>query len=134
MIQQRGVTLIDVLVALVVTAVSIMAFFQLFAFGAIQIERLGYRREAMALLKGEMEFWRARFQSASLAHPVKGTEAQSRKRSLVGGSGLPFLIEPTVESPVQDKDLKFQRLQVRVTYARVDLVDTVEMETRQYVW
>lgn len=124
----------DVMVALIVTTLSLMAFFQLFAFGTVQIEKLGYRREAMAMLKGEMEFWRARFQTASATYPVRSNEAENRKRSIAGGDGMEFQISPTVDLPIRDRDLQFQRVQVRVSYARLDVVDTLELETRHYVW
>ncbi len=131
---QRGVTLMDVVVALVVTSLSVMTFFQLFAFGAAQIEKLGYRREAMSMLKGELEFWRARFQTASALHPVSETEAEGRKRTIMGGGGLGFEVDSEIDPPARDKGMKYQRIRVRVSYARLDLADTVELETRQYVW
>jgi type II secretory pathway component PulJ len=131
---QRGVTLMDVVVALVVTSLSVMTFFQLFAFGAAQIEKLGYRREAMSMLKGELEFWRARFQTASVLHPVSVAEAEGRKRTVIDGNGLSFEVASEIDPPARNQGMKYQRVRVQVSYARVDLADTVELETRLYVW
>ncbi|HKP95257.1 MAG TPA: hypothetical protein VJ385_05815 [Fibrobacteria bacterium] len=126
-------TLVEAVLALMIALLSAVAFFQLFAFGTIELEKLGYRREALELLKGEMEFWRARFQSASIDSPVRTDEAGRRARRTQSPGGIEFQVEPEVSAPLQDRDLRYQELRVRVSYGRGDLADTVEMKTNQYV-
>ncbi|MEO6097607.1 MAG: prepilin-type N-terminal cleavage/methylation domain-containing protein [Fibrobacteria bacterium] len=134
-INQSGMSLIEVMTAMVIAFLSFMAFFQLFAFGSVEVEKLGYRREALGLLKGEMEFWRARFQAAAASDKktVPPAEGELRKRSVQNAGGMVFMVDPEVDSPSRDRDLRYQRIRVRVSYSQADLVDTLELETRQYV-
>jgi prepilin-type N-terminal cleavage/methylation domain-containing protein len=131
-IAQAGMTMIEVMLALMITAITSLAIFQLLAFGTVELEKLGYRREALGLLKGELEFWRARFQVASADAPVKPAEADIRSR-LENLGGMEFRVEPEVSMPRQNRDLRYQEVRVRVSYSRGDLADTLDMETRQYV-
>jgi prepilin-type N-terminal cleavage/methylation domain-containing protein len=131
---QSGMSLIEVMTAMMIALLTFMAFFQLFAFGSIEVEKLGYRREALGLLKGEMEFWRARFQAAAADKlTVPPAEGELRKRSVRTAGGMLFNVDPEVDAPSRDRDLRFQRIRVRVSYSQADLADTLELETRQYV-
>jgi hypothetical protein len=130
---QSGMSLIEVMTAMVIAFLSFMAFFQLFAFGSVEVEKLGYRREALGLLRGEMEFWRARFQTAAAdKETVPSAEGEMRKRIETAG-GMAFKVDPEVDEPIRDRDLRYQRIRVRVSFSQADLVDTLELETRQYV-
>jgi Tfp pilus assembly protein PilV len=131
---QSGLSLIEVMTAMVIAFLSFMAFFQLFAFGSMEVEKLGYRREALGLLRGEMEFWRARFEAAAFnKKTVSPAEGEVRKRSVQIAGGMVFKVDPEVDAPVRDRDLRYQRIRVRVSFSQADLVDTLELETRQYV-
>jgi Tfp pilus assembly protein PilV len=131
---QSGMSLIEVMTAMVIAFLTFMAFFQLFAFGSVEVEKLGYRREALGLLKGEMEFWRARFQAAAAdKKAVPSAEGEMRKRSVRTAGGMVYLVDPEVNAPSRDRDLRYQRIRVRVSYSQADLADTLELETRQYV-
>jgi hypothetical protein len=131
---QSGMSLVEVMTAMAIAFLSFMAFFQLFAFGSVEVEKLGYRREALGLLKGEMEFWRARFQAAAAdKKPVPSAEGEMRKRSVQTAGGMVYKVDPEVDAPGRDRDLRYQWIRVRVSYSQADLVDTLELETRQYV-
>ncbi len=137
---QGGFSLIEVIIALIITGLIVGVSLQTFAFGTIELEKLGYRRQALALLDGEMEYWRARFAQADVANAVSGREAEDRDREvpLDPGKGLNLKIHSVVW-PLQSKpvagspDLHCQRLRVEVTYRKVDLADTVYLDGPQYV-
>jgi hypothetical protein len=131
---QAGMSLLEVILALAISAFTIVAVFQIFAFGAIELEKLGYRREALSLLKGEMEFWRARFQNASLNAPVNPGEADNRRRLVASANGMAFNVDPNIDPIARNRDLRYQQVRVRVSYERGGLGDTLELETKQYVW
>lgn len=133
--QKGGFTLLEVMTALVITALAALACIQVFAYGAVQLERLGYRRQALALLDGEMEFWRARFQGAAAGSPVSPAEAGNRRREVAmdPAYGPTFAVESEVSPLLRDRDLRYQQVNVRVSYRRLDAADTLELESRHYV-
>lgn len=134
---QAGMTLIEVMLAMMITLLAGISFFQLFAFGTVELEKLGYRREAMSLLTGEMEFWRARFQVASARNPVGPDEADRRRRTIQSVNGMEFQVEPEVFPVVYQEGrtrLRYQKIHVSVSYARGDLTEDLALETDQYVW
>lgn len=132
--QRDGFTLIEVMTALMIAAITALAFFQVFAFGTVQVERLGLRRQALGLLDGEMEYWRARFRSADAASPVHPGEAEARRRPVVmdEASGLTFQVDPEISPPRGDRGLKYQNVLVQVSYQRAEMADTVVLESRMY--
>jgi prepilin-type N-terminal cleavage/methylation domain-containing protein len=134
---QGGFSLIEVILALVITGVIVAVSLQTFAFGAIELEKLGYRRQALAVLDGEMEYWRARFQQADSANPVSPREGLDRDREvpLDPGHMLSLKVHSEIEDPKarDDSRLPAQRVVVQVTYEKVDLADTLTLETFLYV-
>ena len=130
-----GFTLLEVISALIITAVATVAAFQAFAYGAVELQRLGYRRQALGLLDGEMEYWRARFQQADGANAVSPAEAVERTRdvTLDPDAALPFKVETEISGLQHERDLRFQFVRVQVSYRKVDLADTLVLEGRQYV-
>jgi prepilin-type N-terminal cleavage/methylation domain-containing protein len=137
---QGGFSLIEVILALVITAVMVAVSLQTFAFGAIEVEKLGYRRQALAVLDGEMEYWRARFEQADSANAVPAEEGLERDREvpLDPDHGLSVKVHTDIKSleheRVRDGSvLHFQKVEVHVTYEKVDLADTLSLESRLYV-
>lgn len=133
--RRGGFTLLEVMVALIITALAALACIQVFAYGAVQVERLSYRRQALALLDGEMEYWRARFQRAGAGSTVSPAEAAPRHRevSLDLEYGPAFAVESEVSPPLRDRDLRYQQVRVQVSYRRLDAADTLVLEGRHYV-
>jgi prepilin-type N-terminal cleavage/methylation domain-containing protein len=137
---QGGFSLIEVIIALIITGVIVGVSLQTFAFGAIELEKLGYRRQALALLDGEMEYWRARFQQADSANAVSVEEGSDRDRDvpLAPDHGLTVKVHTDIgtlqrESMPDGGVLHYQNVGVYVTYKKVDLADTLFLEARQYV-
>ena len=126
-------TLVEVMLAMMIALISAVAFFQLFGFGAIELKKLEYRREALGLLKGELEFWHARFQSASKEAPVRPDEAGRSARRIQNPVGIDFQVDPQISPPRQDRDLSYQELWVRVSYGRGDFEGILDVKTNQYV-
>ena len=133
--RERGFTFLEAIAALLIISIVTVGFFQAFAFGAVELERLGYRRQALALLEGEMEYWRARFEAADAEHPVSASEAAYRNGSITPdpGSRLAFSMHSQIGPPQGFPGLVYQKLSVRVSYSRADLADTLVLEARQYV-
>lgn len=131
---EGGFTLLEVMVALMITALASLACIQVFAYGAVQLERLSYRRQALALLDGEMEYWRARFQRVGTGSPVSPAEAppRSRRVSMDPAFGPVFVLESEVHPPVGERD-RYQKVRVQVSYSRHDAADTLALEGRHYV-
>lgn len=133
-----GFTLMEVLVALLIGWITMAAFFHTFAFGSVQVEEQGRRRQALALLDGEMEYWRARFQNADALNPVNPSEAEIRRRDVAaregmdGGPALSFHVEPELSPLQRDGDLRFQQLKVAVSYRLAGDMDTLALESRMY--
>jgi prepilin-type N-terminal cleavage/methylation domain-containing protein len=130
-----GFTFLEVMVALMITSLACLACIQVFAYGAMQLERLGYRRQALALLDGEMEYWRARFQRAGSGAEVSPAEAGDRRRELKmdPAFGPTFVVESAVDPVRREGDLHLQRVRVQVSYRRLDATDTLVLEGRHYV-
>ncbi len=132
-----GFTLLEVMTALIITAVVAVAAFQGFAYGAVELQRLGYRRQALALLDGEMEYWRGRFQQVDAANPVSPAEAGARARNVILDpvSTLAFKVESDISDLKNrpDRHLRYQMVRVMVSYRQVDLADTLILEHAQYV-
>ena len=130
-----GFTLLEVMVALVITALGALGCIQVFAYGAVQLERLSYRRQALALLDGEMEYWRARFQRAGADNPVSPAEAGPRHREapMDPEYGPAFAVESRVSPLLNDRNLSYQQVRVQVSYRRHDAADTLVLEGRHYV-
>jgi hypothetical protein len=127
-----------VITALFVTLVGGLAFVQAFAYGAVQLERLGYRRQALALLDGEMEYWRGRFQRVAAGELVPAGETEARSRDVPPATperGPGFRIEPELSGPRRDRrnNLRYQDLRVVVSYERAHATDTLVLESRFYV-
>jgi prepilin-type N-terminal cleavage/methylation domain-containing protein len=137
---QGGFSLIEVIVALIITGVIVGVSLQTFAFGAIELEKLGYRRQALALLDGEMEYWRARFEQADSANAVPVAEGLDRDRDvpLDPDHGLTVKVHTDIHSLQREQMpdggvLHYQIVGVQVTYEKVDLADTLSLESRLYV-
>ena len=134
---QGGFSLIEVIIALIITGLIVGVSLQSFAFGAIELERLGYRRQALAVLDGEMEYWRARFEQADIANEVSPREGLERNREvpLDEDNGLTLKVHSEIEHLDSNggSHLAFQKVRVQVTYEKVDLADTLELETVLYV-
>jgi hypothetical protein len=126
---------VEVMTAFLIVALAAMGFFQVFAFGAVHLERLGYRRQALGLLDGEMEYWRARFHGVESGNPVPPAEAEVRRREIEAdpAAGIAFGVEPEVSPMERHRDLAFQTVRVRVTIRRSDVADTLTLENRLYV-
>jgi len=132
-----GFTLLEVMTALIITAVATVTAFQAFAYGAVELQRLGYRRQALGLLDGEMEYWRARFQQVDAANPVSPAEAGGRARNVIldPDAAMAFKVETNIsdlKSQPQGQ-LQYQTVRVSVSYRKVDLADTLVLEGPQYV-
>lgn len=122
--------------ALMITALASLACIQVFAYGAVQLEQLSYRRQALALLDGEMEYWRARFQRAGEGSPVSPAEAVPRRRkvSLDPAYGPVFMVESEVHPLAGEREReRYQKVRVQVSYGRHDAADTLALEGRHYV-
>lgn len=134
---QGGFSLIEVILALVITALMVGVSLQTFAYGAIELEKLGYRRQALAVLDGEMEYWRARFGQADSANGVAEREGEDREREvpLDADHGLTLKVHSEISRPDLDPAtrLHYQVVRVSVTYEKVDLADTLSLESRLYV-
>lgn len=133
--RDAGFTFVEVITALMISAIATVACFQAFAYGAVQLERLGYRRQALGLLDGEMEYWRSRFQSADAEHPVDPAEAEDRNREVEPdpGAHLAFRVETEIGAARNENRFRVQRVEVRVTYEKADLADTLELKENLYV-
>jgi prepilin-type N-terminal cleavage/methylation domain-containing protein len=134
---QGGFSLIEVIISLIITGVIVGVSLQSFAFGAIELEKLGYRRQALAVLDGEMEYWRARFEQADIANEVSEREALERDREvpLDEDKGLTLKVHSEI-GPLDSNGgshLASQKVRVQVTYEKVDLADTLDLETVLYV-
>jgi prepilin-type N-terminal cleavage/methylation domain-containing protein len=132
---QGGFSLIEVILALVITGVMVAVSLQTFAFGAIELEKLGYRRQALAMLDGEMEYWRARFEQADSANAVPAQEASDRDREvpLDPENALNLRVHSEISQLRNERELHYQDVRVQVTYEKVDLADTLFLEGRLYV-
>jgi hypothetical protein len=123
-----------VILALIITALIAVVSLQTFAFGSFELEKLRYRRQALALLDGEMEYWRARFRQAGAAHPVAPAEGPARDQEVEDRtSGLIFRVHSDLWQLDHEGDLPYQDVEVQVSYRREDLADTVTLRTRHYV-
>lgn len=121
--------------AMMIAAIAALGAMQIFAFGTVEMERQGYRRQALGVLNGELEYWRARFQRMGTGESIDPGEAEARRRILIvdSSAGPSYSIEPILHLPSAEDGLKYQLLTVRVAYRKTDLADTVEVETRGYV-
>lgn len=133
--REGGFTFLEVMTSLVIAALASLACIQVFAYGAVQLERLSYRRQALALLDGEMEYWRGRFQRAGAGSQVSPAEAGNRRQEVKmdPARGPTFVVESEVDPLRRERDLRFQRVRVRVSYRRHDAADTLLLEGRHYV-
>lgn len=128
-----GFTLVEVICALLIVLLSVLAFFHLFTYGTMQLEKQGRRRQALAVLQGEMEFWRARFAVAGEAG-VAPSEALARARKLDLGESAPKPAElRSALTPRQRRgDLSFQLAQVAVIWGHPGEEDTLRLESAFY--
>lgn len=132
---ETGFTLIEVIASLSIAAITLAAFFNTFAFGSVQVEDLGRRRQALGILDGEMEYWRARFRNLEVAQPVEPDEADLRRRAVKvdESRNMVYRVEPEISPLLREGKLHYQAVSVRVLWQRPDSdEDTVSMESRMY--
>ena len=131
---QSGFTFVEVITALAIAGIATVACLQAFAYGAMELERLGYRRQALGLLDGEMEYWRARFQGADRSHPVVARESEAHRIvQLDPEANLLFMVDAEISPLRPDRDFRYQDVGVRVSYTKADIADTLVLQKRYYV-
>lgn len=130
----RGMTLIEVTCALVVTLLAAGAFLQAFFWGTAHLERSAYRRAGLEVLRGEMEHWRARFDVDPLAFgSSQGRETCRDAVTIDSLTGLEGRLCATVRSQTSEGALfPYRDVALALTYERAEIADTLDLEARFY--
>lgn len=130
----RGMTLIEVTCALVVTLLAAGAFLQAFFWGTAHLERSAYRRAGLEVLRGEMEHWRARFDVNPLAFgSSQGREICREDVKVDSLIGLEGRICATVRAQSSEGTrFPYREVALALTYERSEIADTLGLEARFY--
>jgi len=131
----RGVTLIETVVALAIISISVMGLVQAFSFGRDFVEKAGLRRQGLALVQQELEYWRSVRQTTPGAVPIAFGEGREAVRTVpLSETGKINAVITTDISPVQNADeLTYQRVAVSLQYEHALQKDSIHVETRMYL-
>jgi len=130
---KNGVTLVETMIAIVIVGASMAGLLEMFSFGRIKIYQFGIKRQAIASLQGEMEYYRALRNKTPSGQPIASRgEQQVQIKSK----------DRTIRARVKPEDFSsvmagtshnFQQITLALTYEDNGHNDTLRLSTRMYL-
>jgi len=135
---RNGFTLIEIMLATVIIAVSVIGLFQAFAYGRAFVDKMGVRRQVLGYVQAEMESLRQARRQLNLAgqsdQPLKFAQKVNQRTVVIDKQkNLKALLQSQVSSPQNRRGLTYQDVSVTISYQGELLADSVHLSTKMYL-
>jgi hypothetical protein len=132
---QRGVSLVETMAAVVIISFSVIGLVSSFIYGRFNVERTGLTRKALEALEGRMEYWKN-------ARVLKAENLPLSTR--LGGEGekafildrdkeVRGVLRTDISGVRRDAELSYQQVTVTLKYDNGPFKDSLGLTTKMYL-
>ncbi len=129
---QKGYTLIEVLIGMMVIAFSLIGLVQAFVYGNAYVEKFGYKRQATILLDAEMENLLALKKVTGQLDNLDQLYEDPNRQVDFGRGGVTGMLSTAIERDQYDEGLKYWEVELSIRYGNTLFRDTACLASRFY--